>query len=190
MDLDQDKIVIPEERHKWNIPELPPVPKAEGVGTSSKSLDRQNELLYSSEEVHGPRIDRGSSGGWKPMSFKGQVQKIKAWLKFQSMLSKDQKKKLAQGKDNNPVEAPQASTSKHLPQQVPNKGNQTPKSNKKGKKKEKGKAKPKCNKPYPQKYIIPKKEKTVMENVLNMATALMEFKNKEVERMNQSFPKR
>ncbi|MBW0508757.1 hypothetical protein O181_048472 [Austropuccinia psidii MF-1] len=60
MALDQDiqvinpnyKIVSPEERHKWNIPELPPVPK--GVGTSAKSLDRHNELISSSEEVHGP----------------------------------------------------------------------------------------------------------------------------------------
>ncbi|MBW0461418.1 hypothetical protein O181_001133, partial [Austropuccinia psidii MF-1] len=37
--------------------------KATGVGTSAKSLDRHNELLYSSEEVHGPRKDRGSSEG-------------------------------------------------------------------------------------------------------------------------------
>ncbi|MBW0486116.1 hypothetical protein O181_025831 [Austropuccinia psidii MF-1] len=37
--------------------------KAEGVGTSSNSLDRHNELISSSEEVHGPRKDRGSSEG-------------------------------------------------------------------------------------------------------------------------------
>ncbi|MBW0546451.1 hypothetical protein O181_086166 [Austropuccinia psidii MF-1] len=53
MDLDQDiqvinqkeKNVSPEERHKWRMPELPPVPKA------------------SSEEVHGARKDRGTSEG-------------------------------------------------------------------------------------------------------------------------------
>ncbi|MBW0537168.1 hypothetical protein O181_076883 [Austropuccinia psidii MF-1] len=50
--------------------------------------------------------------GWKPMSFKGKVQKIKAWLKDQSMLSEDQKKRLAQENENSQVEAPQASTSK------------------------------------------------------------------------------
>ncbi|MBW0593454.1 hypothetical protein O181_133169 [Austropuccinia psidii MF-1] len=33
------------------------------VGTSSKSLDRHNELISSSEEVHGLRKDRGSSEG-------------------------------------------------------------------------------------------------------------------------------
>ncbi|MBW0474708.1 hypothetical protein O181_014423 [Austropuccinia psidii MF-1] len=70
MDLDQDIQVINqkdnnvslEERHKWKIPALQPAPKgnnrdipvlvqelvygskAEGVGTSSKSLDRHNKL--------------------------------------------------------------------------------------------------------------------------------------------------
>ncbi|MBW0568613.1 hypothetical protein O181_108328 [Austropuccinia psidii MF-1] len=37
--------------------------KESGVGTSSKSLDRHNELISSSEEVHGPRKDRGSPEG-------------------------------------------------------------------------------------------------------------------------------
>ncbi|MBW0593322.1 hypothetical protein O181_133037 [Austropuccinia psidii MF-1] len=122
--------------------------------------------------------------GWTPMSFKGQVQQIKAWLKNQSMLSEDQKKKLAQGKENSPVEAPQASTSKNPPQQVPSKPKKAPKTN------QKGKAKPKWNKPYPQNYRIPKKEKTAMDNVFNMARTLMEFKNKEEEIFNQSFPKK
>ncbi|MBW0587552.1 hypothetical protein O181_127267 [Austropuccinia psidii MF-1] len=63
------------------------------------------------------------------------------------MLSRDQKKKLAQGKDNTPVEAPQQSTSKNPPQPVPNKPKETPKTNQKGKQKAKGKAKPNWNKP-------------------------------------------
>ncbi|MBW0593990.1 hypothetical protein O181_133705 [Austropuccinia psidii MF-1] len=37
--------------------------KAAGKGTSAKSLDRNNELISSSEEVHGPRKDRGSCEG-------------------------------------------------------------------------------------------------------------------------------
>ncbi|MBW0510832.1 hypothetical protein O181_050547 [Austropuccinia psidii MF-1] len=37
--------------------------KAAGVGNSSNSLDRHNELISSSEEAHGPRKDRGSSEG-------------------------------------------------------------------------------------------------------------------------------
>ncbi|MBW0501588.1 hypothetical protein O181_041303 [Austropuccinia psidii MF-1] len=35
--------------------------KAEGVGASAQSLDRHNELLSSSEKVHGPRKDRRPS---------------------------------------------------------------------------------------------------------------------------------
>ncbi|MBW0529260.1 hypothetical protein O181_068975 [Austropuccinia psidii MF-1] len=89
MDLDQeiqainpkDNIVSPEERHKWKMRELSQVPKGNngnipvsiqelvdgskeaGVGTSAKSLDRHNELISLSEEVHGTRKDRGSSEG-------------------------------------------------------------------------------------------------------------------------------
>ncbi|MBW0517361.1 hypothetical protein O181_057076 [Austropuccinia psidii MF-1] len=70
MDLDQDiqvmklkdKNVSPEERHKWRMLELPPVPKAR-VGTSPRSLDRHHELISSSEEVHGARKDRVTSEG-------------------------------------------------------------------------------------------------------------------------------
>ncbi|MBW0580143.1 hypothetical protein O181_119858, partial [Austropuccinia psidii MF-1] len=89
----------------------------------------------------GPEKTEDLLKGWTPMSCKGQVQQIKAWLKNQSMLSEDEKKKLAQGKENSPVEAPQASTSKNPPQQVPNKPKQAPKTNQKeAKGKGKGKA--------------------------------------------------
>ncbi|MBW0570383.1 hypothetical protein O181_110098 [Austropuccinia psidii MF-1] len=152
----KDKNVSAEERHKWRIPELPPVPKgnnrdipvsvqqlvyggkAAGVGTSSKSLDRHNELLS----------------------------------------SKNQKKKLAQGKYNSPVEAPQASTSKNTPQQVPNKDKKNPKNNQKGKQKAKGKAKSKWTKPNPQNHRITKKEKKAMDNAFNMERTLIELKKR------------
>ncbi|MBW0537143.1 hypothetical protein O181_076858 [Austropuccinia psidii MF-1] len=99
MDLEQeikvinpkDKNVGPEERHKWRIPELPPVPKGNNrdipvsvqelvygsktarLGMSPKSLDRHHELISSSEAVHGSRKDRGTSEGfethfWKRIS--------------------------------------------------------------------------------------------------------------------------
>ncbi|MBW0574403.1 hypothetical protein O181_114118 [Austropuccinia psidii MF-1] len=37
--------------------------KVAGVGTSARSLDRNNELLSSSEEAHGPEKDRRASEG-------------------------------------------------------------------------------------------------------------------------------
>ncbi|MBW0586707.1 hypothetical protein O181_126422 [Austropuccinia psidii MF-1] len=70
--------------------------KAARVVTSPKSLDRHHELISSRK-----------------------AQQIKAWLKNQSMLSEDQKKKWAQGKENSPVEAPQASTSAQKAQENP-----------------------------------------------------------------------
>ncbi|MBW0566099.1 hypothetical protein O181_105814 [Austropuccinia psidii MF-1] len=93
-------------------------------------------------------------------------------------------------KGQQPSGSTQASTSKNTPQQVQKKGKKTPKSNQKGKQKAKAKAKPKWNKHYPQNYRIPKKEKTAMDNLFNMARTLMEFKNKEEEKLNQSFPQK
>ncbi|MBW0509869.1 hypothetical protein O181_049584 [Austropuccinia psidii MF-1] len=107
------------------------------------------------------------------MSCKGQFHQIKAWFKTQCMLSEDEKKNLDQGKENSPVEAPEASTSKNLPQQAPNKGKQAPKRN------HKGKANPKWSKPYPQNYTIPKKEKKAIDNVLNISEILEKLNNSE-----------
>ncbi|MBW0471566.1 hypothetical protein O181_011281 [Austropuccinia psidii MF-1] len=77
----KDKNISSEERHKWRIPELPQVPegksrnipvsvqgmvyggKKAGMETSSKPLDREKELLSSSEEVNWPRKYRGPSEG-------------------------------------------------------------------------------------------------------------------------------
>ncbi|MBW0563735.1 hypothetical protein O181_103450 [Austropuccinia psidii MF-1] len=138
------------------------------------------------KKLMGPETTEELLKGWTPMSCKGKVQQIKALLKNQSMLSEDQKKKLAQGKEDSQEEASQASTRKNPPQKVPNKTKKTQKTNQKGKQK----AKPKWNMPYLQNYRIPKKEKTAIDNVFNMARALMEFKNKEEERLSQSFPKK
>ncbi|MBW0564423.1 hypothetical protein O181_104138 [Austropuccinia psidii MF-1] len=93
--------------------------KAVGVETSARSLDRSNELISSSEKFMGPKKTTVLLRGWTPMSCKGQVHQIKAWLKNQSILSEDKKKKLAQGKENSTVEAPQASTRSKQGQDIP-----------------------------------------------------------------------
>ncbi|MBW0554210.1 hypothetical protein O181_093925 [Austropuccinia psidii MF-1] len=160
------------------------------VGTSPNSFDRQHELISSSEELHGSRKDRGTSEGLDMHVLQRTSPTNKILVENQSMFSEYQKKKLDQGKENSPVEAPQASTSNIPPQKVPNNPKPTPKTNQKRKQKAKGKAKPKCNKPYLQNYRIPKKEKTAMDNVFDMARALMEFKTKEKERLDQYFPKK
>ncbi|MBW0494932.1 hypothetical protein O181_034647 [Austropuccinia psidii MF-1] len=126
--------------------------------------------LLKMKKLMGPEKTEDLIRGWKPMSCKGKVQNIKAWLKNQSILSEDKKKKLAQENDKSPVEAPQASTRKNPPQQVPRKGKQAPKRN------QKGKAKSKWNKFYSQNYRITKKEKTAMDNVFNLKELLWNSK--------------
>ncbi|MBW0587767.1 hypothetical protein O181_127482, partial [Austropuccinia psidii MF-1] len=223
MDLDQeiqlinpkDRNFIPEERHKWRMPELPPVPKdlnhfqqatieiyqSQYKNWFMEAKQQEWELLPSFwigtinlylqvKKFMWPEKTEELLKGWKPMSCKGKVQQIKYWLRNQSMFSEDQKKKLAKGKENRPVEATQASTSKNMPQQVSNKAKRTPKTNQKGNQKAKGKENHKWNKAYPQNYRIPKKEKTAMDNVFNMARTLMELRYKEEEILNQSFPKK
>ncbi|MBW0578085.1 hypothetical protein O181_117800 [Austropuccinia psidii MF-1] len=129
---------------------------AAGVGTSAKSLDMHNELISSSEEVHGPR---------------------KARLKNQSMLSENQKKKLAKKKVKSPVEAAKSPQEKiHLNKCQIRQAN--PKEHSEGQEKGKRKAKAQVEQAYPQSYIITKKEKKAMENVFNMARTLMELKKR------------
>ncbi|MBW0592385.1 hypothetical protein O181_132100, partial [Austropuccinia psidii MF-1] len=79
--------------------------KKSSMGTSPKSLDRHHELISSSEAVHWARKDRGTSEGLETHVLQRTSPTVKSWLE-------NQKKKLAQGKENNPVEAPQASTTK------------------------------------------------------------------------------
>ncbi|MBW0584890.1 hypothetical protein O181_124605 [Austropuccinia psidii MF-1] len=138
----------------------------------------------------GPEKTEDLLKGWTPMSCKGQVRQIKACLKNQSMLSEDQKKKLAQDKENCPVKALQASTRKNPPQQVPSKPKASPKDQSEGQEKGKGKGKSQVEQALPTELQNPKEEKTAMDNVFNMARTLMEFKNKEEERLSQSFPKK
>ncbi|MBW0485431.1 hypothetical protein O181_025146 [Austropuccinia psidii MF-1] len=47
--------------------------KEAGVGTSSKSLDGNNELISSSEEVNGPRKDRRTSDGLDTHVLQGTI---------------------------------------------------------------------------------------------------------------------
>ncbi|MBW0509728.1 hypothetical protein O181_049443 [Austropuccinia psidii MF-1] len=137
------------------------------VGTSPKSLERHHELISSSEEVHGATQDRSISEGLDTHVLQRKSPTDKSLVKKPKNFIRGPEEEVC------PREATQASTSKNRPQQVPNKPKQTPKTIQKGKKKAEGEAKPKWNKPYPENYRIPKKEKMAMDNVFNMATTLM-----------------
>ncbi|MBW0497887.1 hypothetical protein O181_037602 [Austropuccinia psidii MF-1] len=85
----------------------------------------------------GPQKTEDLLRGWTPISLKAKVQQINACFKNQIILSEDQMKKLAQGKENSSVEAPQASTSKNLASTSAKKGKASPKEQSEGQ--EKGK---------------------------------------------------
>ncbi|MBW0592610.1 hypothetical protein O181_132325 [Austropuccinia psidii MF-1] len=97
------------------------------------------------------------SNGWNPLSSTPQIKNIKEY----------HAKKRGETKEGAPV----ASTSKPQANQLPQEG-------KKNKKK-------KWRKPYSPSYRIPKNQKDAMDNVINLARTLMEFKDKEEQRMRQ-----
>ncbi|MBW0508610.1 hypothetical protein O181_048325 [Austropuccinia psidii MF-1] len=132
----KDKNKSPDERHIWRMPHLPQVPKdlnkfqEEAVEIYQSQYKnwfmeeklQDEELLPSlwigkmnsylqEKKFLGPEKAEYLLTGWTPISVKGKVQQIKAWLKSQSLLSEVQKKQLAQNKNNTLVEAPKASTS-------------------------------------------------------------------------------
>ncbi|MBW0583710.1 hypothetical protein O181_123425 [Austropuccinia psidii MF-1] len=127
-------------------------------------------------------------GGWRLLSFKDKVKKIKNLLKNQSILSVDQKKEL----EMTPAleEGLVLSTSSKTAPEASKEKPRGPQKKKKGPKKHQGKGKGKANlhRPYQQGYRIPKLEPSAVDNVFHMARTLMEFTVKEKERINRTFP--
>ncbi|MBW0562876.1 hypothetical protein O181_102591 [Austropuccinia psidii MF-1] len=162
--------------------------KTARVGPSPKSLDRHHELISSSEQVHRTRKDRGTSEGLDTHVLQRGSTTDKSLVENPKHVIRGPEEKVCprkakQTSGSSPSLHKQNSASKSAKEAQEN-----PKDQPEGKEKGKGKGKPKWNKPYMQNYRIPKKENTAMDNVFNMARTLMEFKNKEEERLNQSFP--
>ncbi|MBW0590595.1 hypothetical protein O181_130310 [Austropuccinia psidii MF-1] len=127
-------------------------------------------------------------GGWRPLSCKDKVKKIKNWLKNQSLLSIDKKKELK----ITPAlekEGPAAPTSSKPAPEVSKDKPKGPQKKKRGLKNHQGKGKGKANwhRLYPQGYRIPKLEPSEVESVFNMARTLMELTSKEKEMINRNF---
>ncbi|MBW0554905.1 hypothetical protein O181_094620 [Austropuccinia psidii MF-1] len=121
-------------------------------------------------------------GGCSQLYCKDKFQKIKNWLKNQSLLFIDQKKEL----EITPVASTNSKPAPEMSKDKP-KG---PQKKQKGLKNNQGKGKGKANwhRPYPQGYRIPKLEPSAVDSVFNMARTLMEFTSKEQEKMNWNFP--
>ncbi|MBW0567657.1 hypothetical protein O181_107372 [Austropuccinia psidii MF-1] len=103
------------------------------------------------------------SNGWNPLSSKAQIKKIK---EYHAKKTEETKEEAAVAS----ISKPQANP---LPQEF------------------KKKNKRNWRKPYSTNCSIPKMQKYSMDNVFNMARTLMEFKDKEEQRMRQThFPKK
>ncbi|MBW0572560.1 hypothetical protein O181_112275 [Austropuccinia psidii MF-1] len=103
------------------------------------------------------------SNGYNPLSSKPQIKNIKEYH--------------AKKREESNEEAPVASTSKLQ-------GNQHPQEGKKSKKKN-------WRKPYSPSYRMAKVQKDAMDNVFKIARSLMEFEEKEEQRMRKPhFPKK
>ncbi|MBW0533681.1 hypothetical protein O181_073396 [Austropuccinia psidii MF-1] len=127
-------------------------------------------------------------GQLSPVSCKDKVKEIKNWLKNQVLLSLDQKKAL----EMTPAfekEGQVASISSKLAPEVSKDKPKGPQKKQRGPKNNPGKGKVKANwqRPYPQRYRMPKLEPSAVESVFNISRTLMEFTAKEQERMNRNF---
>ncbi|MBW0569583.1 hypothetical protein O181_109298 [Austropuccinia psidii MF-1] len=98
------------------------------------------------------------SNGWNPLASKSQIKKMKEYNSKKRKASKE--------------ESPVASTSKPQASQLSQEGKKNKKEN--------------WRKPYSPSYRIPNIQKLAMDNVFNMARTLMEFKDKEEQRMRQT----
>ncbi|MBW0533650.1 hypothetical protein O181_073365 [Austropuccinia psidii MF-1] len=97
------------------------------------------------------------SNVWNALSSKPQINKIKEYHTKKKEASKE--------------EAPLASTNKPKANQIPQEGKKNKEKN--------------WRRPYSPGYRIPKIQKDSMDNIFNMARTLMEFKEKEEQRIRQ-----
>ncbi|MBW0581381.1 hypothetical protein O181_121096 [Austropuccinia psidii MF-1] len=112
--------------------------------------------------------------GWSPLSCKDKVKNIKNWLKNQTLLSIDQKKKLEMTAALE-TEGPVVSTSSKKDPEVSKDKPKGPHKKQKGPNNHQGKGEGKANwhRPYPQGYRIPKLEPSAVVSVFNMDRTLM-----------------
>ncbi|MBW0476609.1 hypothetical protein O181_016324 [Austropuccinia psidii MF-1] len=154
---------IPQERHIWRIPELPPIPQAIEIYQSHN----KNWFRAAKEEEWKicPRLWQGAMnsylhiksflgqektidllGGWSSFYCKEKVKKVKNWLKNQSLLSIDQKKEF----EMTPAlekEVPVVSTSSKPGPEMSKDKPKGPQKKKKSHKNHQGKAN--CHRSYP-----------------------------------------
>ncbi|MBW0594143.1 hypothetical protein O181_133858 [Austropuccinia psidii MF-1] len=153
--------------------------KTTRVGTSPKSLDRNHELIYSSEEINGARKDRGASEGLDTHVLQRTSPTDKSFAEKPKHVIRGPEEEVGPRQGKQPsgrsTTLHQQKHSSSGAKQAQENSKDQPEGQAKGK--EKGKAQ--VEQALPENYRIPKKDKTSMDNVFNVARALIEFKIKE-----------
>ncbi|MBW0495056.1 hypothetical protein O181_034771 [Austropuccinia psidii MF-1] len=149
-----------------------------------KPLAGGHEVLFTNQELSGSVEDHIALRRVDPTVLQRQGQKSNDWLNNQILLSIDQKKELKM----TPAlekEGPVVSTSSKTAPEISKDKPKGPQKNHKGPNNHQRKAN--WDRPYPKGYRIPKLEPSAMENVFNMARALMEITASKQERINRTF---
>ncbi|MBW0582245.1 hypothetical protein O181_121960 [Austropuccinia psidii MF-1] len=184
MDVDKEKAgpnpevaSLPQGRHVWRIPELPPIPQG---------LDHFQVAeieIYQSQYRNCFREAKEEEWEICPSLWQGAMN---SYLHIKSFLYQKKEFEITPALEK---EGPVKSTSsKPVPEvckdkpKGPQKKQRGPKSHQ-----GKGKGKAKRKRPYQQGYRIPKVEPSAMDSVFNMAQTLMELTAKKQERMNRTF---
>ncbi|MBW0566794.1 hypothetical protein O181_106509 [Austropuccinia psidii MF-1] len=158
--------------------------KAAGVGTSSKSLDRNNELFSSSEEAQGPRKDRRSSEGLDTHFLQGKSTKNKSLVEIPKHVVRGPEEEVG------PRNGQQPSGSSSILHNCQTRASKPQREIRRASKRKRERQNPSGTSLATELHNLQKKEKTAMKNVFNMERTLMKLKNKEEERLSQSFPKK
>ncbi|MBW0582760.1 hypothetical protein O181_122475 [Austropuccinia psidii MF-1] len=169
--------------------------KTARVGTSPKSLDRHNDFISSSEEVYGARKDRGASEGLDTNVLQRTSPTDKSLVEKPKYFIRGSEEEAGPRQGKQPSESSPSIHQQKSPSTSARKAQESPKDQSEGQAKGKGKGKTQMEQALPTELQNPKErkdsqEKTAMDNVFNMVRTLMEFKNKEEEILNQSFPKK
>ncbi|MBW0577724.1 hypothetical protein O181_117439 [Austropuccinia psidii MF-1] len=158
----KDKNVSPEERHKSDITaiavvrpeslstgnnkdipvsveELVYASKIARVGTSPKSLDRHHELIFSSEEAHGARKDRGTSEGLSTHVFQRKSPTDKSLIEKPKHVIKGPEEEVVPREGKHPSESSPSLHKQKSASTSAKKPKKTQKTNQKGKPKAKRK---------------------------------------------------
>ncbi|MBW0561850.1 hypothetical protein O181_101565 [Austropuccinia psidii MF-1] len=172
---------LPQERHIWRMPELPPIPQGlkhfQVAAIEIYQFQYKNWFRAAKEEEWEifPSLWQGAMNSYLHIkSFLGQEKTI-------DLLGEEVTGNDSSFGDRRPSGVYQLQNCPKTSPKDLRRNRGVPRTNK---------ARANWHRPYPQGYRIPKLEPSAMDSVFNMARTLMEFTAKDQERMKRTFPRK